>query len=282
MESKEFVREIEYQDIADDRCYLPHTLAQSALFALARDPGCSFDEASRLIRCGAGTEISFTNLKGDNVTLYAPRLLYCTPDMGTFLATIAAAQQAGISEYRLSSKTTPIYFSKFPVGALYEILAITSKKSNRLWYSLDAVGATRINVEYADPVKHGNQPKWSSRSFWETEYFPRKGRSGGHIEMMLAPCLVPQRHYLWANAVEINSLKSDTARAIYWALLSREHWGLTVDEWQKALRSVDQNQWRWRDEYLIPGLRELENLGFVWEKRETRDGIKYIVKRPKE
>jgi len=279
---KKFVRVVPYQEVPDEKCFLPHTVAQSALFALARDPGVPFDEAARLIRVGGGNEISFANGKGDRVAIYAPRQLYCTPDMGVFLAVLAAAQQAGITEYRLPEKTTPLFFSKFAISSLYEILGMSSKKSSRLWYSMDAIGATRISVEYARPEDHGGQAAWSTKSFWDMEYFSQKGRTGGHIEAMLAPCLVPQKHYLWVNAVELNRLRSDTARAIYWALLSREHWSLTVADWQKALRSTDPNTRRWKADCFIPALRELaDQNGFAWVAKETRNGTEYVVKRPR-
>ena len=276
---KELVRVVPYQAVPDDKCFLPHTLAQNALFTLARDPGVSFEEAARLIREGRGIAITLTNLKGDKVVITAPRQLYCTPDMGVFLAVLAAAQQAGINEYKIAGKTNPVYFTKFDMAALYEILDISSKKA--LWRSMSAVGATRIDVTYAKPSDHGEQQTWSSKSFWEMEYFPRRGKCGGHIEAMFAPCLVPQKHYLWVNAVELNRLRSDTARAVYWALLSREHWALTIADWKKVLRSTDPNERRWQAECFIPALRELaDRHGFSWSTRDTRNGTAYVVKRP--
>lgn len=277
---KTLIQEHIRDDANGKRAFLPHPVFQSSLFSVARDPGIDLNAQGRLAR-GGGVVLIHTNRFGDVITIEAPRRLYCNPDLATFLSVVALAQQAGIREYRLEGKTLPIYFSTFGMRDLYNLMGIPSKKGNRLCQSMRAVGGTNITVQYAHPDKHSGLVSWVSGSFWNLDIISRRGKKGNIVELTLNPFLVPHAHYLYADAVDLNALKKDTARGIYWTLLCRQHLKATVTEWQEILLSTDSNIARFEDKSFVPALAELhEKIGYSWRKEENGKGeTVYIVSR---
>lgn len=267
------------KDGADGRrIFLPHSLCQSTLFAVAKktDSGFLLGDGSYFRRDPGGVLLKYTNSFGDTVTVTAPRMLYCSPDLPIFVSVVALMQKHGIHEYSLRGKTSPVFFSKFPAHELYELMKVSSHHASRLRDGIQIIGNTNVFVEYNNPENHGQHVKWSSGPFWSFESISRKGRAGNTLEFLLNSFIVPREHYLYSDAMVLNGLSLDVSRGIYWALICRQHLRGTVPEWQKVLLAPDANTLRWEKKRLVPALEELRSVGFMW----SCDSSVYTVTRP--
>ena len=265
---KMLIRAYEIPEADGSRAYLPHPVLQATLFSIARDPL----GRGRLSRQG-GVATQFITRMGDEVKIQSARQLYCSPDLNTFVSVIALAQEAGIKQYLLEDKTIPVYFSTFGLSDLYTLMNVSSRNRQGILSSIEALGGTQITIRFADPSKYRNQTTWSSGTFWQADIITRRGRGGSIVELTLSPWLVPNGKYLYVDAVNLNKLKQDTAKGIYWALICRQHLSGTAEQWQEVLRSTDRNVWRFTNERFIPACKEMENKqGYTWAKNLNSRG----------
>jgi len=261
------------------RAYMPHPIFQSTLFA-----------ATRVRRDGEYRKKSLTivreNQFGDTVTIFTPKTLFVSPDMGVFLATIACAQKAGIY-HLIDPKTNDeepySLISKFPISWLYELTGMASNGMG--WYqlrsSLEALGQVGIRINYGMTKesfkRHGKNSLFAVDNFWRVFIEKRKGRKGSLVKLFPSPVLIPMDFYLWADAELCNKLRSDTAKGIFWQLICREHLTGTAEEWRKWLNAGEERETKkWKSRCLMPALEELAEYGY--QVKENGDEI--TVKRP--
>jgi hypothetical protein len=254
------------------RAYMPHPIFQSALFA-----------ATRVRRDGEYRKKSLTivreNQFGDTVTIFTPKTLFVSPDMGVFLATIACAQKAGIY-HLIDPKTNDeepySLISKFPISWLYELTGMASNGMG--WYqlrsSLEALGQVGIRINYGMTKesfkRHGKNSLFAVDNFWRVFIEKRKGRKGSLVKLFPSPVLIPMDFYLWADAELCNKLKSDTAKGIFWQLICREHLAGTAEEWRQWLNAGEGRDAKvWKSRCLMPALEELA--GYGYRIKEDRD-----------
>ena len=261
------------------RAYMPHPIFQSTLFA-----------ATRTRKEGEyrknGLTIVSENKFGDTVTIFTPKTLFVSPDMGVFLATIACAQKAGIY-HLIDPKTNDeepySLISKFPISWLYELTGMASNGMG--WYqlrsSLEALGQVGIRINYGMTKesfkRHGKNSLFAVDNFWRVFIEKRKGRKGSLVKLFPSPVLIPMDFYLWADAELCNKLRSDTAKGIFWQLICREHLTGTAEEWRKWLNAGEERETKkWKSRCLMPALEELAEYGY--QVKENGDEI--TVKRP--
>lgn len=261
------------------RAYMPHPIFQSTLFA-----------ATRVRRDGEYRKKSLTivreNQFGDTVTIFTPKTLFVSPDMGVFLATIACAQKAGIY-HLIDPKTNDeepySLISKFPISWLYELTGMASNGMG--WYqlrsSLEALGQVGIRINYGMTKesfkRHGKNSLFAVDNFWRVFIEKRKGRKGSLVKLFPSPVLIPMDFYLWADAEFCNKLRSDTAKGIFWQLICREHLTGTAEEWRQWLNA--EGKWetkKWKSAQLMPALEELAGYGYRIKENED----KITVERP--
>lgn len=261
------------------RAYMPHPIFQSTLFA-----------ATRVRRDGEYRKKSLTivreNQFGDTVTIFTPKTLFVSPDMGVFLATIACAQKAGIY-HLIDPKTNDeepySLISKFPISWLYELTGMASNGMG--WYqlrsSLEALGQVSITINYNTTKKsferHDGEAFFAVDNFWRVFIEKRKGRKGSIVRLSPSPVLIPRDYYLWADAELCNKLKSDTAKGIFWQLICREHLTGTAEEWRQWLNVSEGRDVKvWKSRCLMPALEELAGYGYRIKENED----KIMVERP--
>jgi len=259
------------------KAYLPHPVFQSTLFA-----------ATRTRKEGEyrknGLTIVRENQFGDSITISTPRTLFVSPDMGVFLATVACAQRAGFHAL-VDAKTgemEPFVKTEFPMSWLYELTGISSKGKG--WYqlstSLETLGHVGLTIRFSDKSSFKRQKGRFSfvvTNFWNLFVEKRKGRKGSLVKLYPSLYLVPQEHFLWADAELCNKLKKDTAKGIFWQLICREHLTGTAEEWRKWLNAGEERETKkWKSRCLMPALEELAEYGY--QVKENGDEI--TVKRP--
>lgn len=261
------------------KAYLPQPLMQGMPFLLSRKWKKEGQE-------GKGRSIiKRRNSWGDLMIIESRRPLLVSPDMGIFVAVIALCQHHGIRRLIEEDTGNPSHrlVSRFPISELYEITGMRRGQARiALLDSMECLGSTSISVRYAvnnNKSRHANKPRYSLTSFWDIFVDPRKGRAGSLVTLYLADAVIPRRTYLWADAGLCNRLRRDTARAIFWSLLSREHFGGTLVEWQQLIGGESGDIWHWRDRQFLPALEELASHGYD-VRGDENDGI-YVVTRPK-
>lgn len=246
------------------KAYLPHPVFQSTLFAATRTrkEGEHRKNGLTIVR-----ETKF----GDIVTVSAPRTLFVSPDMGVFLATVACAQRAGFHAL-VDSKTgemEPFVKTEFPMSWLYELTGISSKGKG--WYqlstSLEVLGHVGLSIRFSDKSDSRRQKSKYSfvvTNFWNLFVEKRKGRKGSLVKLYPSVHLVPQEHFLWADAELCNKLKKDTAKGIFWQLICREHQKGTAEDWRRWLNAGEESEVKvWKSKRLMPALEELAGHGYV-------------------
>lgn len=264
------------------KAYLPHVIAQGIPFFISRLPRgqhAQFKEgpSSRKI-------VIRENYWGDRMKIESRRPLLVVPDMGVFLGTIALIQ-ANKPERLIKEKSgepSNRLFSEFPLRDLYNLLrASKGRERLKVIESLEVLGGTTLSISIKNPQSTQEHQRMRGRhlfeSFWDFEITPRRGRGGSIITFYPLSALIPRDEYLWVDAATCNALRQDMARAIFWALLCRQHFAGTIAEWQQLLGTKDRNIWRWRDQRFLPALEELSMYGF--KVREEED--KYVVSRPR-
>jgi len=264
------------------RAYLPHPVFQSTLFAATRARQENEYRKRSVV-------IERTNNFGDVLTIRSPRTLFTCPDMGVFLATVACVQKAGFERVVRPStgQELSMLVSEFPLKWLYELTRI--RGDGKGWYqlltSLETLGSVSISVKFANDTKnmerHGSKCSFVLDSFWSLRINKRKGRGGSIVEIYPSKFLIPTKSYLWADAELCNKLRSDTARGVFWQLISREHLAGTVEEWQSYLGARSWEPRVWKSLHLMPALEELANYGYNTKESINEQGaIEIVVKRP--
>lgn len=258
------------------RAYLPHPFFQSSLFLCTRTRRP--DEYRR-----RSVTVEVTNRNGDVMTIRSARTLFASPDMGVFLATVALIQKHGFHDLidSVTGETVGRVRSIFPIGELYDLTGMgRSSARERLLTSLKTLGSVSVSVKYAKTPDNMERHRYSDgfhmASFWDMNIIPKRGRSGSLVEVFPSKYLLPNKRSLWADAELCNSLKSDTARAIFWSLICRQHCAGTVKDWMGYLNAQRSSTKDWRYRSFLPALAELTGHGYSVSEK---DGI-YVVKRP--
>lgn len=257
--------------------YLPHTLFQSTLFSATRE------RSENEYRKNHTVIVKKENEFGDTVTVKSPQTLFARPDMGVFLAVVSLVQKNGFEPLigQVSREHSGKLWSKIPITELYDLTKMgiggRSSARERLLQSLVTLGATSVEVQYKNPDKHNGQRHFAMSQFWLSTVVPRKGRGGSTIEFIISPFLLPRKHFLFADAELCNSLKSDTARAIFWNLICREHFRGTVEDWHRIVGSQYKAIRNWKKDHFLPALNELSRHRYTILEDEGC----YTVKRPK-
>lgn len=258
------------------RAYLPHPFFQSSLFLCTRTRRP--DEYRR-----RSVTVEVTNRNGDVMTIRSARTLFASPDMGVFLATVALIQKHGFHALidAVTGEVTGRVRSVFPIGELYDLTGMgRSSARERLLTSLDVLGSVSLSVKYgltaANLERHRLSMGFQVSSFWDVNIIPRKGRAGSIVEVYPSRYLIPNAHSLWADASLCNTLRSDTAKAIFWVLICRQHCAGTVKDWMGYLNAQRSSTKDWRYRSFLPALAELTGHGYSVSEK---DGI-YVVKRP--
>ncbi len=258
------------------KAYLPHPFFQNSIFLCtrARNP----DEYRK-----RSVTVEVTNRNGDIMTVRSARTLFASPDMGVFLAVVALLQKHGVHDLvdSVTGEVAGRVRSTFPIGELYDLTGMgRSAARERLLTSLDVLGSVSLSVKYGltpeNLERHRLSLGFQMSSFWDLNIVPRKGRRGSIVELFPSRYLIPNDHNLWADAALCNALQIDTARAIFWALICRQHFCGTVAEWQKLLGSQYQALRNWRANHFLPALEELTKYGY---KVTEKSGL-YTVRRP--
>lgn len=246
------------------KAYLPHPFFRNCIFGLS-------DNAKRL--SGGILRQDRLNKWGDRL-----RIESFTPiridDMGIFLAAIALYQKSMSST--INTPVSPTHTQPMPMkreannfptlsnivgmfsaSDLYYLTGRTSKKldylKNRLW----ALGSIDISIKYADPSKHGNIAVWERAGLWRYSYLQQRGRAGGTFTLNPIDELIPREKYLWADAELCNRLKSDTAKALFWALICRQHLRASAPELQRICGSEGARPRDFLNRRLLPAFDEL-------------------------
>lgn len=257
--------------------YLPHTLFQSTLFSATRE------RSENEYRKNHTVIVKKENEFGDTVTVKSPQTLFARPDMGVFLAVVGLVQKNGFEPLigQVSGEHSGKLWSKIPITELYDLTKMgiggRSSARERLLQSLVTLGATSVEVQYKNPDKHNGQRHFAMSQFWLSTVVPRKGRGGSTIEFIISPFLLPRKHFLFADAELCNSLKSDTARAIFWNLICREHFRGTVEDWRRIIGSQYKAVRNWKKDHFLPALDELSRHKYTIVERDGR----YSVRRAK-
>lgn len=259
------------------KAYLPHPIFQSTLFAATRTRKEGEYRKNRLT-------IVHENKMGDRITVFAPRTLFVSPDMGVFLATVACAQRAGFRALvdAETGEMEPFVKTKFPLSWLYELTGMSSQGQGRyqLLTSLEVLGQVGLTIKFSNKSVFERQSgrfEFIVNNFWSLFIESRKGRKGSLVRLYPSPFLVPQEHFLWADAELCNKLKKDTAKGIFWQLICREHLTGTAEEWRRWLNAGE--VWevkKWKSARLMPALEELAGYGYTVKE----DGDEITVARP--
>lgn len=267
------------KDIVVDgrKAYLPHPIFQSTLFAATRTRKEGEYRKNRLT-------IVHENKMGDRITVFAPRTLFVSPDMGVFLATVACAQRAGFRALvdAETGEMEPFVKTEFPLSWLYELTGMSSQGQGRyqLLTSLEVLGQVGLTIKFSNKSVFERQSgrfEFIVNNFWSLFIESRKGRKGSLVRLYPSPFLVPQEHFLWADAELCNKLKKDTAKGIFWQLICREHLTGTAEEWRRWLNAgEDWEVKKWKSARLMPALEELAGYGYTVKE----DGDEITVARP--
>ena len=259
------------------KAYLPHPIFQSTLFAATRTRKEGEYRKNRLT-------IVHENKMGDRITISAPRTLFVSPDMGVFLATVACAQRAGFRALvdAETGEMEPFVKTEFPLSWLYELTGMSSQGQGRyqLLTSLEVLGQVGLTIKFSNKSVFERQSgrfEFIVNNFWSLFIESRKGRKGSLVRLYPSPFLVPQEHFLWADAELCNKLKKDTAKGIFWQLICREHLTGTAEEWRRWLNAGE--NWevkKWKSARLMPALEELAGYGYTVKE----DGDEITVARP--
>ncbi len=267
------------KDIVVDgrKAYLPHPIFQSTLFAATRTRKEGEYRKNRLT-------IVHENKMGDRITVFAPRTLFVSPDMGVFLATVACAQRAGFRALvdAETGEMEPFVKTEFPLSWLYELTGMSSQGQGRyqLLTSLEVLGQVGLTIKFSNKSVFKRQSgrfEFVVNNFWSLFIESRKGRKGSLVRLYPSPFLVPQEHFLWADAELCNKLKKDTAKGIFWQLICREHLTGTAEEWRRWLNAEEGQELKWwKSARLMPALEELAGYGYTVKE----DGDEITVTRP--
>lgn len=263
------------------RAYLPHPIFQSTLFAATRA------RRDGEYRKDTPTTVVHVNKFGDKLTVFAPRTLFVSPDMGVFLATVACAQKGGVHMLMdpVTNKLVEVSMVEFPLSWLYDLTGMAS--NGKGWYqlrsSLEALAYVSIAI-HRDAESIRNDRKYKSRflsysvsHLWSVNIETRKGCKGSIVRLYPSSLLVPDKTSLWADAELCNKLRKDTAKGIFWQLICREHLTGTAEEWRKWINAGEEREVKvWKSRCLMPALEELAEYGY--QVKENGDEI--TVKRP--
>jgi len=257
--------------------YLPHPVFQNTLFLCTRTR--NQDEYRK-----RNITVELTNTFRDKITVRSARTLFACPDMGVFLATVALIQKHGFHDLidSVTGETVGRVRSIFPIGELYDLTGMgRSSARERLLTSLETLGSVSVSVKYAKTPDNMERHRYSDgfhmASFWDMNIIPKRGRSGSLVEVFPSKYLLPNKRSLWADAELCNSLKSDTARAIFWSLICRQHYKGSIEQWRNLLGSKYQALRNWRRDHFLPALNELSRHRYTILEDEGC----YTVKRPK-
>ncbi|WP_455595281.1 hypothetical protein [Cloacibacillus porcorum] len=244
------------------RAYLPQPFFQSTIFIASRQRKVGEHRKNGLL-------VKRQNKWGDIITIKSPLTLFCRPDMGVFLAAMALFQKYIKKEpdfmrtHFCNASDKSVWGAEFPVGELYDLTQTSSDRWSELEASLMAIGSTTISVHYADSHKHGGRVGFDIGGLWLWRREKRNGRLGSLLQLNPVKELVPDRNYLYGDALICNKLKSDTARSIFWALVCREHVKGRVENYAQFCGVEPNRIWDWNRRQFLPALDELQEYKYT-------------------
>lgn len=253
------------------KAYLPHLFFRSCIFPATRAPmpRGAYSRNGKIYFQGK-------NNFGEEICVSAREPLRTCPDMGVFLAILALFQKYG-AERLVGADTgqdSGRYMSSFPLSELYDLCrAGRGKGRENVRHSLLILGGVSLAARFA-----GGDAFFSN--FWSTK-IEKRGRKGALATLYPLRFFIPgeeeKKECLYVNVAELNSLNLDTSRGLYWALIPRQHFAGTPDEYQKLIGGQT-DTWQFEKRCLCPAFEELEKIKFNAAK--NTDG-KYIISRPK-
>lgn len=253
------------------KAYLPHIFFRSCIFPATRAP----------MPRGAYTrngKIYFRgkNNFGEEILISSREPLRAQPDMGVFLGVLALLQKYGAEKLVGADTGTDSgrYMSTFPLSELYDLCrAGRGKGRENVRHSLEILGGMTLAARFS-----GGDAFFSN--FWSTT-IEKRGRKGALATLYPLRFLIPgegeKKECLYADAAELNSLNLDTSRGLYWALIPRQHFAGTPEDFQKLI-GAQTDMWQFEKRCLCPAFEELQKIKFSIAK--NTDG-KYIISRPK-
>ncbi|WP_156923410.1 hypothetical protein [Aminobacterium mobile] len=253
------------------KAYLPHIFFRSCIFPATRAPM----PRGAYARNG---KIYFQqkNNFGEEILVSSREPLRANPEMGVFLGVLALLQKYGAEKLVGADTGTDSgrYMSSFPLSELYDICrAGRGAGRENVRHSVEILGEITLAARFS-----GGNEFYSN--FWATK-IEKRGRKGAVATIYPLRFFIPEegekKECLYADAAELNSINSDTARGIYWALIPRQHFAGTPEDFQKLI-GAQTDIWQFERRGLIPALEELEKIKFTIAK--NNDG-KYIISRPK-
>ena len=259
------------------RAYLPHSFFQNCIFAATRAVNnATVDKKTGFV------VVTRANRAGDVVEIKSPTLLQARPDMGVFLAAIALFQKYVLrfEEENIPPGALCEYGAKFPLRELSELANISYKSGSGrevLEDSLFRLGKTDIKVTFADPSKHFGSRVFEIHNLFNYIIERRVGPGQSVISIMPSFALAPQTQYLYADAAIANRLTSDTARAIFWILICRQHIMATPAQLLELCGASGKRVDDWKRRRLIPALEELREYEYTYVQNKDKT---FTIRRP--
>jgi hypothetical protein len=254
------------------KTYLPHLFFRSCIFPATRAPmpRGAYSRNGKIYFRGK-------NIFGEEILIASREPLRAQPDMGVFLGVLALLQKYGAEKLVGADTGTDSgrYMSSFPLSELYDICrAGRGRGRENVRHSLEILGGVSLAARFS-----GGGEFYSN--FWATK-IEKRGRKGAVATIYPLRFFIPEegekKECLYADAAELNFINSDTARGIYWALIPRQHFAGTPEDFQKLIGAEDTQIGRWEKARFQPALEELQKIKFSIAK--NTDG-KYIISRPK-
>jgi len=255
------------------KAYLPHIFFRSCIFPATRAPmpRGAYSRNGKIYFRGK-------NNFGEEILIGSREPLRAQPDMGVFLGVLALLQKYGAEKLVGADTGTDSgrYMSSFPLSELYDICrAGRGRGRENVRHSLEILGGVSLAARFS-----GGGEFYSN--FWATK-IEKRGRKGALATLYPLCFLIPGEEEkkeccLYADAAELNSLSLDTSRGLYWALIPRQHFAGTPEDFQKLI-GAQTDIWQFERRGLIPALEELEKIKFTIAK--NNDDGKYIISRPK-
>ena len=259
------------------RAYLPMEFFQHNIFSATRRSG--EEEGSVVLTKGL-------NWKSDQVSIWSPKTLRATPDMGVFLAVVALTQRSVIEgSYKRADAVSQCYgYAEWGMKDLYNLTRSMHGGEGPiiLAQTIKMLGEMKITIRCADPCRHRNRSIIHYGPLWKTDIIPRKGPLGNLVRISPVRFLIPpfdesQESYQFAFADLCNILSSPTAKGIFWALLPREHLSAKPGQWGEIIGANNKDISRWCKTSFRPALDELVSKGYSVKEKDTGE---IVIKRP--
>lgn len=240
-----------------NRAYLGHPIWRSRLFPVGRRTNEKFWSQK------------YVNEFGDKCYIFAAERLKPCPDMSVLFTTVALIQHYGQHELSINGKPSGFVGARVPIVKLLKVNHIKTCDKKRLFDSIKRLGSIHITIEYSDPAKHQESSEVVITALWGAEFL------ADEIVFICHKTIFPKVGKLYRKASTVVSLRSDTARGIFWVLGARQHLKGALSQWRELLGiPCPVREDKWRRNTWLPAISELKSQGYECNQSDIR-GMEY-------